>query len=79
VVGVAAGHIPTFDREGCGGVAPLAGDDLGGHFWRRDDGKEARPVARDVAAAALFLRFDAALSVDMFFCFFCSVSLRQTL
>ena len=70
VDGLAWGHNPSFDRGVCGGVAPLAGGGLGGHFWRRNDGKEARPAAQDVVAAALLLRFDAALSVDMFGFFF---------
>ena len=75
LLGQAGGPNPTFDQGGRGGVAPLAGDGLGGHFWRRDDGKEARPAARDVAATALLLRFDAALSFDMLE--FCSLFFPQ--
>ena len=70
VVGDTAGHNPTFDVGGRSGVAPLAGGGLGGHFWRRDGKNEALGAARLLAAAALLLRIDAALSAGMFGIFF---------
>ena len=65
VIGLAVSHNPAFDRGVCGGVAPLAGGGLGDHFWRRDDGMEALESARLLAAGALLLRIDAALSVAL--------------